>query len=67
MTCYLCRSPVEKSPDGIAVFVECDNSEEQHVVCSMCTAVLKEARYRLKSNGKVIIKRSSEGIISIDA
>jgi len=67
MNCYLCRSPVEKSPDGIAVLVECDKADEQHVVCSMCTAVLKEARYRLKSAGKVTIRRSSEGIVNIDA
>ena len=65
MNCYLCGSPVEKTPDGVAVFIECDNADAQHIVCSMCTVVLKEARFRLKSIGRATIQKSSEGIVSI--
>jgi len=66
MSCYLCGSPVEKSPDGVAVLVECDGVGKHHLICSMCTSVLKEARYKLKNNGKVVIKRSSVGVVTVD-
>jgi hypothetical protein len=64
--CYLCGSPIEKiHAAGLSVFVACDDGEEHHILCSMCTTVVKEARVALKRRGRVLITQTPVGVVSI--
>jgi hypothetical protein len=64
--CYLCESPIERADDtGLGVFVACSDSENHHMLCSMCTGVVQEAKKQLKKMGKVLVFQTVEGVVAV--
>jgi hypothetical protein len=64
--CYLCESPIEKADNSeLGVFVACCESDEHHILCSMCTNVVQEAKKQLRHAGKVLVVKTIEGVVAV--
>jgi hypothetical protein len=65
--CYLCGSPVEiADADEVSVyFLSRKHKRSNHLICSICTDILRDAKSQLKRAGKVLIIKSAEGVANI--
>ena len=64
--CYLCESPIEKADESdLGVFVVCKDKDIHHILCSMCTNAVQEAKRQLRKAGKVLVIRTVEGIVAV--